>query len=531
MLEGYLLDGDGAKLEGGALCRLLERPGALRICVSTRRVIRVENFLLARLREIEFLPDRDLVRGDFRVVLSASESLRDELTPERIETLPDDAVGDLYIWLREELPTPAPTQAPEAELKLGVAAENVVQGAWSCMQPSFALSGIGAEDENCAYAAIILDERIAILSEDVYLPREEGVYTVRFAILDAMGDIVDRSEKFTLRLDFTPPEMRVEPDMEKNYAMNLSFSDALSGVDALSLDGGASWIALDGAESYAYAAEKKQSFAPGMILLRDAAGNVTANADAVTLDKIPSMSGGGGGGGSAAPKKQHASGDGDDALYASYALDLPEGAVRALSLGGEELELGLCLEDENHFAEPAAFEARLLRWAREGAQDEGGQADTLALRAADAAGDGAAREYVWKINGAVLRKLYNSDVHYLLLENGGAALSLPTAGFVAGTRYAQLKMEGVSTARFNYEIRMRVGDASPAADAAFSCAQNCDVGLWVEVEGERFALVSRERTPEMYPCDVYCAQEDLPEYPYGKYPAFADGAQKEGEGA
>ena len=319
--------------------------------------------------------------------------------------------------------------------------------------------------------------------------------------------------------------------MERNYAMNLSFSDALSGVDALSLDGGANWIALDGAQSYAYAAEKKQSFAPGMILLRDAAGNVSANGDEVTLDKLPSMSGGGGGGGSAAPSRQHASGDGDDAQYAAYAMDLPEGAVEALTLGGEALELGLSVEDAAHFSSPAAFEARLLRWAREGAdaQDASAQADTLALRAADAAGDGEGREYVWRINGAVLRKLYNSDVRYLLLEARGAALSLPTVGFVAGTRYAELKMEGVSTAQFNYEIRIGAGDAPDAPD--FSRAPGCAIGLWVEVAGERFELVNRQRTPEMYPCDVYGAQEDLPDYPYGKYPAFVDGAKEEGEGA
>ena len=527
-LEGYLLDGDGAKLEGGPLGRLLNLPGALRVCVSTRRVVKVEDFLLARLREIEFLPDSDVATGDYRVVLSASESLRDEFTPERIDTLPDDAVGDLYIWLREELPAPEETPAPGPGRKLGVEAENLVQGAWSCAQPSFALSGIGPEDENCAYAAIILDERIAVLSEDIYLPREEGVYTLRFAILDGMGDIVDRSEKYTLWLDFTPPELSIEPDMERDYAMNLAFSDARSGVDALSLDGGASWIALDGAQSYAYAAGKRQVFAPGMILLRDAAGNVAANGEEIVLEKLPSMSGGGGGGGgSAAPKKQHARGDGDDALYAAYELELPEGAVEALELGGEALELGLSLEDGGHFAEPAAFEARLLRWAREGTQDEGAEADTLALRAQDV--DGEAEEYVWRINGAVLRKLYNSDVRYLLLEARGAALSLPTVGFVAGTRYAELKMEGVSTAQFNYEIRMRAPDGAPAPD--FSRAPDCGIGLWVEVAGERFALIDRQSTPEMYPFDVYCAPEDLPEYPYGAYPAFADGAEEEGEGA
>lgn len=530
-VEGYLLDAQGAKVQGGMLAELLKAEGPLRLCVSTPEQILIRDFPLHRLQEIEFLPDPEQVSVRFRVVLSASEFIEDEYTVEDIEAFEEDTLGDLYIWLQEELPEPSATPTPEAGLR--VIPEDYFDGRWSCVPPTFTLEGIAEDDSASAYAAIILDERIAILSGDSYLPLEEGEYSVRFAIMDAMGDIVDRSENYNLRLDFTPPVLGIDVSMEADRTMTLYLADALSGVDALSLDGGESWIALDGAESFPYTASEKQSFAPGAILLRDVAGNLAANPEEIVLDKIPSMSGGGGGGGGdSTPKKQHASGDGDDAQYNAYQLELPEGAVQALNLGDEEIDLHLEVLDDAGTASAGSFRASFLRWARaadaaqvdtqEGAQDP----DTLLLTAQTALEN---CERVWKINGAVLRKLYNSDVRYLLLDSDAVRISLPTQGFTAGTRYAQLKMEGTSTAEFNYEIHMRRvpdGEAAPSP-ASFNCALDWDVQIWVEVAGERFEMKDRLSTPEMYPCDVYCAPEDLINYPYGAYPAFADGAETE----
>lgn len=531
--EGYLLDAQGAKLQGGALKDLLQTEGALKVCVSTRKLIAIENFPLTRLKEIEFLPDEEAVGKNFRVVCSASDRLADEYTQELIDALPQDVTGTLYIWLREELPEPTQTPAPDRQLT--VDAENYIEGAWSCLQPAFTLSGIGEGDSGCAYAAIILDERIAVLSDNVYRPAEEGVYGVRFAIMDDMGDLTCRSDKYNLWLDFTPPDLNIEVSAEKDRSMTLHMADALSGLDALSLDGGDSWIALDGMESYPYTAPEKQTFAPGMILLRDVAGNISANADEVVLDKIPKgFGGGGGGGGDGKPKKQHASGDGDDAQYNAYDLALPEGAVRSLTLGGEEVELSLEVVDENDASVPGAFGAKFIRWARanQPAATEGdapADPDTLLLTAAELPAEKEAFDCVWKINGAVLRKLFNSDIRYLLLDANGTMLSLPTQGFTAGTRYAQLKMQGVSTAEFDYEIYMRFHpeEAADGEKVPFSRAQGCMPEIWTEVAGERFEMLDRASTPEMYPLDVYCAPDDLPDYPYGAYPAFADGAETE----
>ena len=244
------------------------------------------------------------------------------------------------------------------------------------------------------------------------------------------------------------------------------------------------------------------------------------------LDKLPRMSGGGGGGDST-PKKQHASGDGDTALYNAYPMELPEESMQVLTLGGDEVELSMELVRDSTPTTPGSFRAEMLRWTRDdGAEDvDAGEPDTLLLTAEPLTENEADCARVWKINGAVLRKLYNSDVRYLLLDVDGAMLSLPTQGFVAGTRYAELKMQGASTAEFTYEIRMR--SAEDAQTLPFNRAPGCAAEIWVEVAGERFELIDRLSTPEMYPCDVYCAPDDLPDYPYGAYPAFADDTETE----
>ena len=522
-IEGYLLDAQGVQLQGGTLKELLQVEGALRVCVCTRKLIRLENFPLFRLNGIEFLPDAELGRR-YRVVLSASDDPADEYTPEIIEGFAEDAVGDLYIWLMEQPDQPTPTPAPEQGLQ--VSPEDYYAGRWSCVPPTFHLSGISEGDSGSDYAVIILDERIALLSGSDYIPLDEGTYSVRFAIMDGMGDLTSRSDRYDLMLDFTPPELGIEVSQELDRTMTLHLSDALSGTASLSLDGGANWIALDGMESYPYTATEKQVFVPGSIQLMDNAGNLSENAEEIVLDKLPRMSGGGGGGDST-PKKQHASGDGDTALYNAYPLELPEESMQVLTLGGEEVELSMELVRETAPTTPGSFRAEMLRWTRsDGAEDvDAGEPDTLLLTAEPLSENEADCARVWRINGAVLRKLYNSDVRYLLLDVDGAMLSLPTQGFVAGTRYAELKMQGASTAEFTYEIRMR--SAEDAQTLPFNRAPGCAAEIWVEVAGERFELIDRLSTPEMYPCDVYCAPDDLPDYPYGAYPAFADDTETE----
>ena len=500
----------------GRLEDLLAHEGKLQIVVSVAECVEIKDFPTVRLQEIEFFYDADVFPGaDWRIVLSRSERLRDEYSAAEIEAAQPGETASLFIWVREELPEP--TKDP-SELRLIVHTENVATGQWSNVQPRFTMEGIGAGSENCDYAVIILDERIALLSDSSYVPEEEGVYTVRLAIMNGMGDLVDRSEKYTLWLDWSAPEMMIEVSMEKDRTMNIYAGDRVSGVAGLSMDGGESWFEIG--DVFTYTAPEKQSFAPGMIQLKDHAGNVTVNDSEIILKKIPSY-----GVGSGSVSKDHAAGDGDTASYSAYTLDIPTGEMTRLTLGGEEIELQLVgLQKDQEQELP--FHAELIRWSGSGAADAGRSPDTLVLHASCEMQETA----VWKINGAVLRKLYNSDIAYLALEREGEMLSLPTIGFTAGTRYAELKMMGAATQEFSYEIHMKLLEEElESLRPGFNQSARLLPAIWVEVDGERYQMLDRESTPEMYFYDVYCAPEDLPDYPYGAYPGTNPDGETEAE--
>ena len=536
--EGYIESGNGRI--AGTLEELLSVPGRKTVYVSAKEPVRIEKFRLSLLKDVEFLPDAGFGRG--YVVAVATE--KGAIEPMAIE---EDEEVTLIISVEKQTeeegggdtepgPEGGEPGGEEAEIELKVTPRSFTDGAWQNEIPSFLLEGIPEGNEDCVYAAIIYDERIVPLAGDEYFAREEGAYVVRFAILDALGDIADKSEKYLLMLDFTAPELAIEVSAERDYTMTLSASDLLSGVAEFSLDGGETWAPLGEGESIVHTEARRKVFAPGMIQVRDQAGNVALNLEEIVLDAIPkepAYMGGWSGGGSGEPSPTaapHASGNGDAAPYDAYELALPEGPVEVLTLGGEELDMGLELagvdipEDE-----PALFTAELTAWAVENSLDAELEPakDTLVLRTEVGDMD-EPYTCTWRINGAVLRKLYNTDITYLALAAGDAVLSLPTIGFTAGTRYAELKMEGVSTAEFDYEIVMHI---DPNADAAAFVPEkdgwiltgDCAPEIHVEVAGERFDMIDRFTTPEMYPIDVYCGPADLPEYPYGLYPGMEAG--------
>lgn len=518
-IEGWLLDAEGAKVQPGTLEKLLSQEGELSVCVSVENKITVKDFALQRLREIRFIADPEVFGGEnWRIVLSRTDSLQDEFSEADIAGMQEGDIADLHIWAREEKPAPAPTPVPKPEISLAMESENVFPGEWSCLQPVFTLHGIPDGADNYSYAAVIMDERIAVLSENRYLP-QEGICTLRFVLLDEMGDIADRSERCTLYLDFTPPQLAVEISADRDRTMNVYASDDGSGLAGISLDGGRTW--QDIADVFSYTAPKKQTFAPGSIQVRDAAGNISENADAVMLENLPKFSYGGGygggyGSGSGTPAKQHASGDGETAQYNAYELTVAEGEMTKLILGGEETELMLTDAEGSELA----FTAELTGWKKEYPDDSEPGQDTLILHALCTRQD-EAPECIWHMNGAVLRKLFNSGVDYLALELDGEMLSLPTIGFAAGTRYAELKMVGTSTAEFNYHVRMRIDpEDETILRPAFNASLRCTAELSVDVAGECFEMLDRIQTPEMYFFDVFCAADDLPLYPYGEYPAF-----------
>ena len=511
--EGYVKS--GGERTFGTLAELLAEPGGKTIYVLAKKPVRIESFPLILLKDVRLLPDPETFGEGSTVIVTADGEPFD---PNGIE---EDAEAALVISVVEK-EEPKPDEKPDETEKpeLRVTPRSFTEGAWQNEIPGFLLDGIPAAEYS--YAAIIYDERIVPLSGDEFYAQEEGMYTVRFAILDALGDIVDKSKEYALMLDFTAPELTIEVSEEYDYTMTLRADDALSGMEGLSLDGGETWVPLNEGESIVHTESRKKVFAPGAIQVRDQAGNVSANDVKIELDAIPKMSsfGGGGSGGSSAKSTPHASGEGDDSPYDAYDLALPEGAVDVLTLGGERIDLGLEIESGDIPSDgPAKFSAKLTHWATERAESEPAK-DTLVLRAET----GTAAEActcTWRVNGAVLRKLYNTDIRYLALAAGDAVLSLPTVGFTAGTRYAELKMEGTSTSEFEYEIVMRLdpnAEGPAPAEGGWNMVLGCDVEIHVEVGGERFDMIDRASTPEMYPLDVYCGPTDLPEYPYGEYP-------------
>ena len=514
--EGYVKSGDERTF--GTLAELLAEPGAKTVYVLAKEPVRIENFPLAMLKDAQLLPDLETFGEGYAVVLASDEG------PIDLEDIDADAKVALIVSVeKKEEPKPDEKPDQDAKIALKVTPRNFNEGEWQNEIPDFLLEGIPSDTDGYCYAAIIYDERIVPLSGDEYFAQEEGEYIVRFAILDALGDIADKSEKYALKMDFTAPELTIEVSEEHDYTMTLRAADTLSGVAGLSMDGGATWVPLNEGESVVHTESRKKMFAPGAIMVRDLAGNVIANDVEIELDAIPKVSALGGMGGSGSPSTTaapHASGDGDASPYDAYELALPEGAVDILTLGGEKIDLGLEIEAEDIPSEgPAKFVAELTAWAAKDSAFESAK-DTLVLRAETGATAGA---YIctWRINGAVLRKLYNTEIRYLALAAGDAVLSLPTVGFTAGTRYAELKMEGISTSEFDYEIVMRFdpkAEGPAPAEDGWNMVLGCDVEIHVEVGGERFDMIDRASTPEMYPFDVYCGPKDMPEYPYGEYP-------------
>lgn len=444
-----------------------------------------------------------------------------------------DEAADVFVWVVRQADEPAPeaTQEPDA-VKIEVSCDDCRLGEWSGVYPEFKLSGI-PEGKNWVYAAVIYDERIAVLSGDSYLAAEEGVYTLRFVILDELGDIMDASEKYTLWLDHTPPEAMVWLDDAQDYTLHIDMTDGMSGLRGLTLDGGESWIELSGAESesYSYTASGKQRIEAGMLQVRDGAGNLWISTEDYVLAKQPSGGSGGGSSGDSKPVKQHApeeSSEESGAEYSALAMSLPDEPMQVLTIDGQELELRLELASCEGFEIPEdyvpSFTAELATWAADEdsaqpAADEQ-RLDTLVLRAVMEENMGDRFEYRWRFNGEVYRLLANSGVRYLALEVGGEMAVFPTEGFVGGTKYTQLKMLGVSTRRFNYTAAMSFNLDPNSIPKLSGCdrSEKCDLAMLAEVEDVRYVL-SDEQKGEMYYCDVYLGPTEMMELPYGSYGA------------
>lgn len=463
------------------------------------------------------------------------------IQPEQSGTpLPED--GESPVPEGSEIPegTPEPSETPDPDaVILQVEAENFVAGDWGSQVPVFRLSGIPEGKDGYSYAAIIFDKQFVVLSEDCYTAAEEGIYTVRLVILDEMYDIVSASDNYTLWLDYTLPDLMITMDQQMDYTVHISAGDQQSGLAGITLDGGETWLEMPEEGVYTITAQEQTTYPAGMIQARDHAGNISVCEEDVTLIKIPSWGGGGGGGGGSQPVPHAPATQVSSSPYNAVGLELPEETMHTLVMDGEEMELTLDLLWAQDADIPqdyqAAFRLSLDSWTQRVVDEEGVEQlvrdeenpDVLVLEAAyDEVFVESCELYAltWQVNGAVIRKLFNSGINYLVLKSGEDLLVLPTQGFTAGTRYAELKMAGVSTKKFDYTITMQVDlrekpeqEMQPEEEQLpWQFSDTCDVQMSVAVEEEVWEMPLAE-AGEMYAEKVYCGPYAMLEVPYGEY--------------
>lgn len=509
------------------------------ILLHVETAMRLKEAPVLKLSKLKFSLDEDVFKGDeWKVTYLQDDPEKTdeprELDEKTFRDAPEELLMEMFVRVDSTHVEPEPTEEPTIQIE--VAVDEYRAGEWSPVLPTFTLSG-KPEEEGYSYAVVIYDERIAVLSENVYAAEKEGVYTVRFAILNAKGDIVSASDRYTLLLDSTLPEVSAAVDESMDYTLRMSASDALSGVKEFSTDGGNTWAPFADGEEWVYTAQSKVTVAPGMLQVRDAAGNTWENEEEYVLDKIPSFPGGGGGGGDGGDgkkKPQHAAGDKkEEPDYDTVELQFPEEPMTTLQMGDTELPLSIELADPGAFEKPAGYEAKftaeLKAWPKPVELDEDGNPvspeqdpapDTLILTAVEEENMGDRFEYRWKVNGEVFRLLENSGIKYLVFNVKENYAVFPTAGFTGGTEYTTLRMNGLSVKRFDYTIAMSVNldpDHIPALSET-DLSVDCDLAVLVQADGRKYVM-SAEKKGEMYFYDVTLGPVEMLEAPYGTYTA------------
>ena len=513
--------------------------GGETVYIQTGNLLMIREAPLQLLSTVVMTPDTDVFKGgNYRVCISTDNpAIVGEpvlIQPIQMPTMGEKA--DLYVWVRqEESTTPGSGDQEEGEKPaIIVTATGLAETGWSQTQPQFTLSGI-PEGKEWSYAVIIYDERIVPITSNTYTPDQEGVYTLRFAMLDELGDIVSASERYSLKLDWTPPEVSIEADEETSYTLNISATDNVSGVDKISIDGGKTWHTMEDG-SYTITEKKEKTFDAGTIQVTDVAGNLFKTSEEYTTEEAEGgedeggeegedAGGGGGGGGgggdsSNTPKLPHSSGDGDEGTeYDALNLDIPDEPMEQLTVGGERLDLTLLLASAQKPDAPVGQNQPFTAWLRHWDDaSEGDALNTLVLEAELDNNMGDVFSYEWHFNGEVYRMLANSGIKYVALKVSDAVVAFPTEGFVGGTRYTELKMQGVSTRKFDYTFTMRLNldpsHVSAMNESDFS--QDCDLSIHVEVEGKNYEL-SNSPQSMMYFYNVFVGPEDMMDQPFGEY--------------
>ncbi|MBE5808584.1 MAG: hypothetical protein E7317_09635 [Clostridiales bacterium] len=521
-------EADGEKVTGTLEEMVALAAPQAKIYIATEKTVKVRDAKLRDVAKLTFLPDpRVFTQGDEQVFVYAEDPDKVDMPTEIDLKECAESEGEMDLFFRvesvgeDEETTPAPDGTPEpAEtpepteepaIEIAVTARDYDPARWTSVAPTFELRGL-PDIEGYSYIYTRDEERIYTLEGDTFSPDEDGVYTLCFAIQDEWGDIVSISRYYTVKLDYTEPAVSVEVNEDTGLDMMIEAQDNQSGVRALSLDGGSSWISLgdEPTATFGRTYASATTLYAGQIMVLDAAGNVFISEEDVVLKPVASEGGGGGGSGSGegdgTTKKavSHGKGTGtDEGLYDQVEVETATGAEHQLTLGGETLQLTLDLAEAEGFDIPQGYQAKFLTdlrsWPVEGMAVR--TDDTVVLTAVpepELTGD---HEYQWHFNGEVLKLLGNSGISYLVLRIGDDVIALPTGGFTGGTKYTELKMSGVSTRKFDYTVSMSYAH------------QGCAFALSVNVDGEEYAL-PLSATGEMYAYDVYTGTADLLERPY-----------------
>ena len=397
-------------------------------------------------------------------------------------------------------PTEAPTQTPSETpaptgMTLEVTADGYEPGIWTNNPPVFTLSGIPEGSDEYVYGVFVCNERLILLAKDTdsYVPTEEGLTSVRFAILDMMGDVVALSDQYDLMLDLSAPDGPYLSGVDYcDTVCYIEAYDSLSGLSDISYDEGETWEPyIEYEDGLSIVGEKGDTIEAGTIWVRDIAGNISVNAEEFTFGKRK-RTGGTGGTGTKPIKHVKETMDYSKANYNALELKFSDEPQTQLVAGEATLNLSLS-EGAGDAAKP--FTAKLAAWQT----DEKAQDKPNALVLTAQAGE---ENSTWRFSGDVYKLLNNSGVDYLVFSTGEYMTALPTAGFTGGTQYGKLKASGVSTRKFEYTL---------CQDEALR-----ETTLSVQVEGETY-LLEEDTAQPMYRYDVLVGTTDLMKNPYESY--------------
>ena len=395
-----------------------------------------------------------------------------------------------------EAPTQTPTETPAPTgMTLEVTADGYEPGIWTNNPPVFTLSGIPEGSGEYVYGVFVCNERLILLAKDTdsYVPTEEGLTSVRFAILDLMGDVVALSDQYDLMLDLSAPDGPYLSGVDYcDTVCYIEASDSLSGLSDISYDEGETWEPyIEYEDGLSIVGEKGDTIEAGTIWVRDIAGNISVNAEEFTFGKRK-RTGGTGGTGTKPIKHVKETMDYSKANYNALELKFSDEPQTQLVAGETTLNLSLS-EGAGDAAKP--FTAKLAAWQT----DEKAQDKPNALVLTAQAGE---ENSTWRFSGDVYKLLNNSGVDYLVFSTGEYMTALPTAGFTGGTQYGKLKASGVSTRKFEYTL---------CQDEALR-----ETTLSVQVGGETY-LLEEDTAQPMYRYDVLVGTTDLMKNPYESY--------------